>query len=145
MQMQGVQAGIVTPQNLFNGATKIVEAMGFKQGDQFFTDPTKQQGPPPPPPPPPPELLKAQAQIQSDQARMTLERQKAEADVMLTREKIAAERDAALQKAAIDAQTEIEREKIRTEAAVRQKRIDAVVMRNNAALSALRGPRNSRQ
>jgi len=41
---QLVQAGIVTPKNIYNLAKKFIEALGFKNVDEFLTDPEKLQG-----------------------------------------------------------------------------------------------------
>ena len=40
---QLVQAGIVTPKNIYNLAKKFVEALGFKNVDEFLTDPEELQ------------------------------------------------------------------------------------------------------
>jgi hypothetical protein len=88
VQGQALQLGYATPQNLYNSATKLAENLGFKQPDQFFTDPSQQQ---PQEPQPDPALIEMQE-------RMALERQKAEwqhqekmAQLELDREKAIAE------------------------------------------------------
>jgi hypothetical protein len=106
-QMQMLPLGLVQPTNLYKLAAKLSEALGFKQAEQFFTDPAN--APPKPPAPPPPEVLKAQAdqqraqaemqmkqaQMQADQqeaiARLQMERQKMEAEMHLARERLEAE------------------------------------------------------
>ncbi|RLE46024.1 poly(3-hydroxybutyrate) depolymerase [Candidatus Woesearchaeota archaeon] len=40
---QLVQAGIVSPKNIYNLAKKFIEALGFKNVDDFLTDPEKMQ------------------------------------------------------------------------------------------------------
>lgn len=40
---QLVQAGIVTPKNIYNLAKKFIEALGFKNVDEFLTDPEELQ------------------------------------------------------------------------------------------------------
>jgi hypothetical protein len=57
LQAQGLQAGIVTPPNLYHTGTRITEEMGYKNVDEFWTDPSKQ---PPQQPQTPPEVLAAQ-------------------------------------------------------------------------------------
>ena len=60
MKMQGIQllmqeqkamaqggVGIVQPQNFYNAAAKLAEVVGFKNADQFFSQPQQQQGLPP--------------------------------------------------------------------------------------------------
>ena len=80
MMQQGVDGPFVTPQNIHNSATKLVENSGFKNAEEFFTDPTPKPGQPPrqqKPKPPPPEMIKVQAQIEGDKAKLQMEGQKA--------------------------------------------------------------------
>ena len=63
LQAAAVQGGYCTPKNQYNAACKLVSVLGFKDPDQFFTDPAKM--PPPPPPPPDPTLAATQAQTQA--------------------------------------------------------------------------------
>lgn len=60
LQMQAMQTGYCTPKNMYNAACKLVAVLGFKDPDQFFTDPAKM--PPAPPPPPDPTIAATQAQ-----------------------------------------------------------------------------------
>lgn len=63
-QQQALQIGVATPQNIYNTLRKLPPALGYKNADDFFTDPSKQ---PPKPPQPPIEIQKIQAQGQVDQ------------------------------------------------------------------------------
>lgn len=83
LQQAMVPMGIATPQNLYHSAKKLPHVLGYKDADQFFSDPAKM---PPQPPQPHPEQIKAQAQMQieqmkeqgrqqSDAARMQQERE----------------------------------------------------------------------
>jgi|DEB0MinimDraft_6_1074348.scaffolds.fasta_scaffold00506_16 hypothetical protein len=78
-------SNMVTQQNLFATASAMVEALGFKEPEQFITDPS--MNPPPPPQPDPADLaVQAQQQIESmkleiDRQRLELERFKAMADL----------------------------------------------------------------
>jgi hypothetical protein len=48
VQKEAFQAGVVTPENIYNSATKLAEIAGFKSPEQFFTNAQpKQQGIPP--------------------------------------------------------------------------------------------------
>lgn len=82
-QSFGLQVGTATPMNVYNLQKEQAKALGFKNGDKFFTDPSKQ----PPPQRPDPaqqamqvEQMKAQVKAQSDaqQAQLSaqLEREK---------------------------------------------------------------------
>lgn len=49
-QREAIQVGLATPQNIYNTLTRLAEAMGYKDSDQFFTapgqGPQQEQGPP---------------------------------------------------------------------------------------------------
>lgn len=67
LQVSGLQWGTATPQKIYELDTEIAKTMGFKSGDRFFNDPTKnpqQQGPNP-----------AQIQLQMQQAQFQHEAQ----------------------------------------------------------------------
>ena len=83
LQTLGPQNPLVTPVQYYNTLTKLVEASGFKNAADFFTNPAMVQQPPPPPPPPDPaqilaqvETQKIQADIQNKAAALELDRQK---------------------------------------------------------------------
>lgn len=59
-QAKGLQIGIATPKNLYESSTELAKALGYKSGDRFFNDPSKN----PPPPQPNPIQMQAQAQMQ---------------------------------------------------------------------------------
>jgi hypothetical protein len=82
-QLTAIQIGIATPANLYNANVKLAEALGFKNGNQFFTDPEAPPDPnaaPKPPPPPDPEVVKAQAAQQAQMAELQFKQQSADAD-----------------------------------------------------------------
>jgi hypothetical protein len=67
-QMEGLQIGITTPENIYNTDVKLAEALGFKDASKFFTDPASM---PPKPQAPDPNMAK----LQLDQQRFALELQ----------------------------------------------------------------------
>jgi hypothetical protein len=82
-QLAGLQIGTVTPKNVFNAQSKLAEALGFKNADQFFHDPDAPpdpNAPPKPPPPPDPNIVKAQLDQQKHSAELQFKQQNAEAD-----------------------------------------------------------------
>jgi hypothetical protein len=76
-QMVALQTGHATPKNLYNADQKLANALGFKNGDEFFTDPSKM---PAKPPPQDPHMVKAQADQQSHMAELQFKAQQGEAD-----------------------------------------------------------------
>lgn len=92
-QMMSMPVGIVSPKNIFESHNKLSQALGYKQENLFFSDPTDPETRAKMPPPPPnPEMIKAQAQQQIEQAKMQatgqLEQMKAQATLQIEREKM---------------------------------------------------------
>ena len=86
-QKQGMQFGIATPQNVFAAEQELVKALGFRNGDKFWTDPSKQPKKPPEPPLPLQiEQMKIQADAQKHQAQTQADIQKFQAETQMTRE-----------------------------------------------------------
>lgn len=119
MQMQLLPVGMVKPENLYNTASRLTQAMGFRSPEEFWTDPSKQ---PPQPPPPNPQIeaekIKAQAQMQvkqiemqaqaaDDQRQFTIEQQRLQIEAEIERYK-ADLRDAS-ERSKIAMQAELER------------------------------------
>lgn len=82
-QINLLPMGLATPQNIYHTQSKLVEAAGFKDVQNFIQDP---QGKPPPPPPPNPMIQveqikqqgiaqKAQFDAQNEAKKMQLEAQ----------------------------------------------------------------------
>jgi hypothetical protein len=64
-------------ENLYNADQKLANALGFKNGDEFFTDPKKM---PPKPPQQDPHVVKAQADQQSHMAELQFKAQQGDKD-----------------------------------------------------------------
>ena len=128
----GLQIGIATPKNLYNAAAKLTQNAGFRNAEEFWTDPETQ---PPRPPQPNPEVVKAQTQMQIEGAKIQAEKEKvviqAQADekkaqanlqyeqirsandIQIEREKIAAQAQLEEFKARLEAETELKKEQMR--------------------------------
>lgn len=122
-QAEGLQIGICKPENIYNADMKLAEALGFKNGDQFFHDPSappKPGEPGPPPPPPDPNVVKAQMQDQQHQRDSEMKAKQADLDrqhdAEVTRFKVQTE---------ANAQMEIDRNRQQSEAAQQHARIES--------------------
>lgn len=71
-QQQGMQVGIATPVNVYNTLKRLTQAAGFKQAEEFWTDPSQQ---PPAQPGPPPEVAVKQMELQADAQKFQAEQQ----------------------------------------------------------------------
>lgn len=97
----GLMNRIVTEKNLYNVQAKIVENSGFKNVDDFWTDPEKLG--PPPPPKPTPEEQKLQADVQAKQAEMQMKGQEQQQDAYFEQQKLLIEAEKARQEMALKA------------------------------------------
>lgn len=128
----GLQLGIVTPENVYNVLVEMAKNMGFKTADKFVTKPDPNK------PPPNPmqgqmqiEQMKAQAQVQMKsaevqaQSQLERERMQMQAEVDANRQRVEAEQQAARLQMEMAAKREqamldmqLEREKAETQARV---------------------------
>lgn len=72
-QQQAFQAGIVSPENIYNTGAEFVKGLGFKDPDKFFTMPDKM---PPKPQMPDPRMEKIKADMVNADKNRELEREK---------------------------------------------------------------------
>jgi len=89
----GVEGPFVTAQNLYNRLKAYSRAIGERDADQYWSDPT--QAPPAAAQKPDPEMAKAQAELQLKQqesaAQLQVEQQRMQNDMALARAKLAGE------------------------------------------------------
>lgn len=126
MLQKGVSGPLVTAQNVYDVLAKLTENAGFKES--FFTDPSAQgqlgQPGAPPQQPPNPEVMKAQSDIQLDQARvqadLTLQKAKADSEMQLAQVRAQHDMELERQKAAHAMQLEEFREQARQQQSLRE-------------------------
>jgi hypothetical protein len=108
-QFKMLQMGlpIVTPENIYSTQRKIVENAGFKNVEDFWTNPEDQ---PPQPPQPDPAQMQMQAEQQKAQAEMQMQGQKMQQDSQM---KVAQmQQEGQLKAAQMQAELAMERERI---------------------------------
>jgi hypothetical protein len=110
-QAQGLAIGVANPENVYNANIKLANALGFKNGDEFFNDPKNN---PPPQQQQDPALVKAQMDEQAHQREMAYKAQQAQAD-----------RENALQIKQIEAQVQMEVDRNRQQLEAEQQRLKA--------------------
>lgn len=112
-QKEALQIGVATPQNIYHSLTKLTENAGFKDTENFWTDPATQQ---PQPPQPSPEEIKAQAEMQKaqmnaqmqmkvEQMKQEYENQRKQMDIAFEQWKVQLQESTKLTQAQISAQT----------------------------------------
>jgi hypothetical protein len=126
MATQDMQIGISTPENIYNIRRQLAINSGFKNPEEFLTNPSQQ---PPKPPEPDPKMQIAQMQLQADQqksqAQMQMEMQKAQAQAeidqrqaqqAMMQEQVRSQNDITIEREKVSAQIELERWKAQLEA-----------------------------
>lgn len=109
-QAVAVQYGLCQPQQIYNTLKRLTQTAGFKDPDEFWTDPATQ---PPKPQSPPPEVLQEQAKAQ---AQMAIEQAKGQTTIAIEEKRAQlklAELQANLQLQASNDQRDSEREQMR--------------------------------
>jgi hypothetical protein len=105
IQQAMVQGGLmnrtVTESNIYHAAAKLTENAGFKNTEDYFTDP-EQLGPPPPPPPSP-EEQKLQADVQAKQAELQMKGQEQQQSAYFEQQKLLIEAEKAKQEMVLKA------------------------------------------
>lgn len=114
VQKEGLQIGITTPQNIYTGAKKLAENLGFKDGGIFFTDPSTQQPQQPQPDP----------QVQADMAKLEATKQESQAKLEAQKEKDAAQ---------LELNRQIEAEKLAS-----QERIELAKIQSNERIELIK-------
>ena len=128
LQGMGLQLGITTPKNIYNAASKMTQNAGFRNAEEFWTDPESpqaQQMQAQKAQQPNPEIMKVQGQMQIEQMKIQSEQQKVKfqahadaqkAQMQLQHEQVRSQNDVAIEQAKIQAQMELERWKAELEA-----------------------------
>ena len=99
VQREALQIGVTTPQNIYNSCIKLAQNAGFKDAEDYFTDPAKQ---PPKPPQPDPKIVEAQMKMQSEQQKAQVEAEMKKGQLQLEQMKLQAETKAEADKLALE-------------------------------------------
>ena len=120
LEKLGPENPLVTNQQYHNTLTKMTELSGYKDTQSFWTDPATYQPPPPPEPTPTPDEIFAQAQadkvradMEVDQAKLTLDREKMVRDDDLARDKMESDLEMKVKELENKYQTTIDQTEIR--------------------------------
>lgn len=130
-QKEAIQIGVATPQNIYNALRKLTQNAGFKEPEEFWTDP----GDKPIQPPPDPKVALKKMELEADQHKFQAEAQvkqqeadkaaqmdvmkfqaeaaidKQKAEMVWQQEQLRSQNDVAIEKEKIAAQMELERYK----------------------------------
>lgn len=129
----GLNGPLVTAQNAFNRLKAFSRAIGDKDSEQYWSDPTQAQPQAGAAPPPDPEMLKAQQEMALEQAKIAAQSQadqlRAANDLAIARQRMAMEmqarreqaaQDLALKREELAAKTQLQREQASAELEMRR-------------------------
>lgn len=141
LQMQLLPIGVVTPDRIYNSVARLANELGYRNADEFVSNPAEQ--PPQPPPPPDPivqaqqiktqgDLQKAQMEMQAqagvDQRELGLKQAEMQQQAELERFKAQLQMEQARFEAELKAQTQIQiaqiTEGIKAQGAAESRRMD---------------------
>lgn len=123
-QKQGMAVGLADPSKIHNTLRRLTQNAGFKQTDEFWTDPAQK---PPQPPGPPPEVQREQMKIQADQQKTQAQMQADAAKAQQEQQMRMLELQFEASEKEKDRQAELEKERLRIAAQIELKRMDAQV------------------
>lgn len=85
-QKQGMAIGLASPKNVYNALTKLTQNAGFKNPEEFWTNPEQNQQPEQPPQPSPDTVLISQTEMEKAKisAQASIERERIDAETKIT-------------------------------------------------------------
>ena len=116
MQKEAVNYGLTDPSKIYNALSKLTQNAGFKNPDEFWTDPSNNPNPQPQQPNPQEQLIQGQLMIEQQKAQgdMAIAQQKAAAN--LQQEQLRSQNDVIIEREKIASQAELERFKAQLKA-----------------------------
>lgn len=110
-QAEGLQIGCATPENIYAANKRLANALGFKNGDEMFTDPKNM---PPKQPQQDPAIVKAQLDDQAHQREMALKAQQAQMEAQNAQFRAQVEAEAQIRIDQARQQAELEKHALKT-------------------------------
>lgn len=85
VQREALAIGVSTPINIYHSCIKLAQNAGFKDAEEYFTDPAQQEQKPPPPDP---KMIEVQMKAEQSKQQLEFDKQKAMADYQQEQEKL---------------------------------------------------------
>jgi hypothetical protein len=116
MQREAIQIGITSPEKIYNALAKLTQNAGFKNPEEFWTNPANNPEPTEPQPDPNQAIIQGQMQIEQMKAQADMQLQQQKAQAQLQQEQIRSQNDITIEREKIAAQMELEQFKARLRA-----------------------------
>ena len=115
LQEKALQVGLTSPEKIYNALAKLTQNAGFKNPDEFWTNPVNQP-PQPQQPNPQDSLIQGQLAIEQQKAQGDMAIAQAKAQANLQQEQLRSQNDVIIEREKIAAQAELERFKAQLKA-----------------------------
>ena len=117
MQKEAIQIGLTSPEKIYNALSKLTQNAGFKNPEEFWTNPANNpQGQQPPKEDPNDKLIQGQLAIEQQKAQSDMQLSQQKAQAQLAQEQERSKNDIIIERERIVAQAELERFKAQLKA-----------------------------
>jgi hypothetical protein len=117
MQKEAIQIGLTSPEKIYNALAKLTQNAGFKNPEEFWTNPVNNpQGEQPKQPDPQETLIQGQLAIEQQKAQSDMQLSQQKAQAQLAQEQERSKNDIIIEREKIMAQAELERFKAQLKA-----------------------------
>ena len=117
MQKEAIQIGLTSPEKIYNALAKLTQNAGFKNPEEFWTNPSSNpQGQQPPKEDPSDKLIQGQLAIEQQKAQSDMQLSQQKAQAQLAQEQERSKNDIIIERERIVAQAELERFKAQLKA-----------------------------
>ena len=117
MQKEAIQIGLTSPEKIYNALSKLTQNAGFKNPEEFWTNPANNpQGEQPKQPDPQETLIQGQLAIEQQKAQSDMQLSQQKAQAQLAQEQERSKNDIIIERERIVAQAELERFKAQLKA-----------------------------
>jgi hypothetical protein len=110
----GMQLGLSSPAQVYQMLSKLTNAAGFKNAEEFWSDPSKRPPAPPQQPPPDPKLIEVQqkGQMEAQKMQMTAQQDQQRAQMDMQVESAKLQQQMALEQQKLQANMQLEQQKL---------------------------------
>jgi hypothetical protein len=122
VQEKALAIGVTTPQNIYHACIKLAQNAGFKDAEEYFTDPAQQQQKPPPPDP---KMIEVQMKAEQSKQQLEFDKQKAMADYQSEQSKMQMEYQ--LKEQQMQMEMQLKREEMMKEIQIQREKVYAEV------------------
>lgn len=122
VQREALAIGVSTPENIYHACIKLAQNAGFKDAEEYFSDPKQQQQKQPPPDP---KMIEVQMKAEQSKQQLEFDKQKAMADYQSEQGKLQMEYQ--LKEQQMQMEMQLKREEMMKEIQIQREKVYAEV------------------